>query len=66
MGGETERERTEEREKKKRKSKTVTIKLQKSRDGSDCSFEICKFNLVLILYILINISYLKNYLDFKF
>ena len=48
MGGETERERTEEREKKKRKSKTVTIKLQKSRDGSDCSFEIWKFNLVLI------------------
>jgi hypothetical protein len=40
-----EKERTEEREKKKRKSKTVTIKLQKLRDGSDCSFEIWKFNL---------------------
>jgi hypothetical protein len=52
LGGETERGRTKEREKKKRKSKTVTIKLQKSRDGSDCSFEIWKFNLVLISVLL--------------
>jgi hypothetical protein len=51
LGGETERERTEEREKKRKRKeskKTVSIKLQKSRDGSDCSFEIWKFNLILI------------------
>ncbi len=42
-----ERKRRRKREKEK-KVKTVSIKLKKSRDGSDCSFEIWKFNLILI------------------
>ncbi len=44
-----ERKNRRKREKEmKVKKKTVSIKLQKSRDGSDCSFEIWKFNLILI------------------
>ena len=35
-----ERKNRRKREKEKKVKKTVSIKLQKSRDGSDCSFEI--------------------------
>jgi hypothetical protein len=42
-----ERKNRRKREKEKKVKKTVSIKLQKSRDGSDCSFKIWKFNLIL-------------------
>ncbi len=43
------REKEQKKERKRKESKkTVSIKLQKLRDGSDCSFEIWKFNLKLI------------------
>jgi hypothetical protein len=46
---ERQREKEQKKERKRKESKkTVSIKLQKSRDGSDCSFEIWKFNLILI------------------
>jgi hypothetical protein len=44
-----DRKKEQKKERKRKESKTpVSIKLQKSRDGSDCSFEIWKFNLILI------------------
>lgn len=47
---ERQREKEQKKERKRKESKkTVSIKLQKSRDGSDCSFEIWKFNLILII-----------------
>jgi hypothetical protein len=46
---ERQREKEQKKERKiKESKKTVSIKLQISRDGSDCSFEIWKFNLILI------------------
>ena len=46
---ERQREKEQKKDRKRKESKkTVSIKLQKSRDGSDCSFEIWKFNLILI------------------
>ncbi len=46
---ERQRAKEQKKERKRKESKkTVSIKLQKSRDGSDCSFEIWKFNLILI------------------
>ena len=46
---ERQREKEQKKERTRKESKkTVSIKLQKSRDGSDCSFEIWKFNLILI------------------
>jgi hypothetical protein len=47
---ERQREKEQKKERKRKESKkTVSIKLQKSRDGSDCSFEIWKFNLILFI-----------------
>jgi hypothetical protein len=46
---ERQREKEQKKERKRKEIKlTVSIKLQKSRDGSDCSFEIWIFNLILI------------------
>jgi hypothetical protein len=46
---ERQREKEQKKERKRKESKkTVSIKLQKSRHGSDCSFESWKFNLILI------------------
>ena len=44
-----ERKNRRKREKEKKVKKTISIKLQKLRDGSDCSFKIWKFNLILII-----------------